>query len=276
MQNQLSSITAIVLGKLNEVAIRTLNKIREMDPNLAASLNPVIPSYDKLKWADLFKNVSICGDEEIPINKRGSGVKRLILLNFFRAEAERIADEIGNSGIIYAIEEPETSQHFKNQRILLSAFKQLSQNPNTQIILTTHSPIVVKTLDYGNIRLIVDTEDGKKVINVEPNMLAYKSLNEINYLAYEDISEEYHDELYGYLLYLDQLSAYNSGLETRKYIKEYKGKIIEQQVTLTDYIRHQIHHPENKNNILFTREELTTSISLMRSFLLKLKTTDDF
>lgn len=53
-----------------------------MDPAVANSLNPVIPTADKLKWADVFKAVSISGDEDIPINKRGSGVKRLVLLNF--------------------------------------------------------------------------------------------------------------------------------------------------------------------------------------------------
>lgn len=81
---------------------------------------------DKLKWSDVFKHVSISGDEEIPINKRGSGVKRLVLLNFFRAEAERRAEETRHTGIIYAIEEPETSQHNNHQRMLITALKELS------------------------------------------------------------------------------------------------------------------------------------------------------
>ena len=45
--------------------------------------------------------------ENIPINKRGSGVKRLILFKFFRAEAERRLQESNTTSIIYAIEEPE-------------------------------------------------------------------------------------------------------------------------------------------------------------------------
>tara|TARA_B100000809_G_scaffold178239_1_gene175824 strand:- start:8152 stop:8319 length:168 start_codon:yes stop_codon:yes gene_type:complete len=55
-----------------------------MNPEIANSLTPIIPSPESLKWIDFFKSVSITGDEDIPINKRGSGVKRLILLNFFR------------------------------------------------------------------------------------------------------------------------------------------------------------------------------------------------
>ena len=54
----------------------------------------------------------------VPVNKRGSGARRLILLSFFRAQAERAA---GGKEVIYAIEEPETSQHPDNQRALAEA-----------------------------------------------------------------------------------------------------------------------------------------------------------
>ena len=48
--------------------------------------------------------------------KRREWVKRMILLNFFRAEAERKRKIImKKSNIIYAIEEPETSQHQHDQ-----------------------------------------------------------------------------------------------------------------------------------------------------------------
>lgn len=55
-----------------------------MDSSLAQALSPKFKSPPK--WSFDF---SIDGDDGVPINKRGSGVKRLILLNFFRAEAER-------------------------------------------------------------------------------------------------------------------------------------------------------------------------------------------
>ena len=58
---------------------------------------------------------------------------------------------------------------------------------------------------------------------------------------------------------------------TRQYIREMrKGNKIElktEHKILTEYIRHQIHHPENKNNTLYTTEELQESISLMRKFI---------
>lgn len=82
LQEELAAIAMEVERKLEEVSSRTLEKLREMSPEVANSLNPVIPSASSLKWSDVFKKVSISGDEGIPVNKRGSGVKRLILLNF--------------------------------------------------------------------------------------------------------------------------------------------------------------------------------------------------
>jgi hypothetical protein len=238
-----------------------------MNPDVANSLNPVIPSAENLKWADVFKNVSISGDEDIPINKRGSGVKRLVLLNFFRAEAERRQTEKNVPNIIYAIEEPETSQHPEHQRILIDAFKSLSNNENTQIILTTHSPAIVKMLEFGQLRLL-KKENGKlNVIKIEKNELPYPSLNEVNFLAFGEADEEYHNELYGYIESEGKLNEYKNGKPTLKYKRERNRSIIEEDKMLSEFIRHQIHHPENKLNARFTFEQLQESISLMRDFI---------
>jgi predicted ATP-dependent endonuclease of OLD family len=87
IKRQLTSVAEIVKRRLDAVAASTLSKLREMNPSIASTLHPELPESDNLKWADVFKSVSITGDHEIPINKRGSGVKRLILVSFFRAEA---------------------------------------------------------------------------------------------------------------------------------------------------------------------------------------------
>lgn len=269
LQATLAEVATEVENKLKEVADRTLIKLREMDPAIAASLNPIIPSADSLKWQDVFKNVSISGDEDIPINKRGSGVKRLVLLNFFRAEAERRCQEQGNTGVIYAIEEPETSQHSDNQRILIEAFKTLASVANTQVILTTHSSYIVKQLQFTDLRLIKENEEGnKEILGVLPGQLQYPSLNEVNYIAFNEVTEEYHDELYSFIEFQGWKSSYIQGKPTRLYKRIGRNNsIIDEQKVLTEYIRHQIHHPENKNNPRYTTEELKQSIDLMRTFI---------
>lgn len=264
---KLDEISVAVQSQLSDVASRTLNKIQEMDPSIANSLNPVIPSSDSLKWTDVFKSVSISGDDNIPINKRGSGVKRLILLNFFRAEAEKRISE-GN-GIIYAIEEPETSQHNSNQKILVEALKSLSSANDSQVILTTHSSFLVKNLQFDNIRIVTtDENEEKSIIRIIEPILHYPSLNEVNYIAFGDITEEYHNELWSYIEFQQWKDRYNSGKPTRTYIRLLKdGSTRQEQKTLSEYIRHLIHHPENTNNIRYTRDELRQSIEMMRAFI---------
>jgi hypothetical protein len=282
LQQTLASVAKVVETKLKEVSGRTLEKLREMDPAVANSLNPVIPTADKLKWVDVFKAVSISGDEDIPINKRGSGVKRLVLLNFFRAEAERRAEEGDNTGIIYAIEEPETSQHTENQKKLIEAFKSLSQAGNVQVLLTTHSAFIVKHLDFTDIRLITqgDGSNQRVIKDVLPSQLKYPSLNEVNFIAFNEATEEYHDELYGFIDFQGWREEYKEEYKRDKLCRPYKqigrnGEIRETKKILTEYIRHQIHHPENTHNDKYTEEELLDSINMMRKFISRKQTEEN-
>lgn len=268
LRQKLNEVAATVVDKLCDVSNRTLAKLQEMNPDIADTLTPVIPPVESLKWADVFKNVSIAGDESIPINKRGSGTKRLILLNFFRAEVERRQSEANNTSVIYAIEEPETSQHYGNQRKLIHALQSLAQAVNTQIIITTHSATIVKELGFENIRIIRMDQAHKVVEHTLPNQLPYPSLNEVNYLAFGEISEEYHNELYGYLEAQGLFNAYTQGKTLVQYNQILRdGTVRPTQKTMTEYIRHQIHHPENTQNPHFSEQDLQASISAMRLFI---------
>lgn len=269
LKAKFDEIAIEVKSKLQDVATRTLAKIQEMNPEIANSLNPVIPATDSLKWTDIFKNVSIAGDENIPINKRGSGVKRLILLNFFRAEAERRKTEENISSIIYAIEEPETSQHTEHQKKLIKAFLELSNTANTQVIITTHSTTLVKELEFQHLRLVKYNSTAKTIERVLPNSLPYPSLNEVNFLAFSEITEEYHNELYGYIELESEMGNFRNGKTTMPYkrLKKDGVTITVENIILTDYIRHQIHHPENTNNTRYTFQQLSDSVDLMRNFI---------
>jgi predicted ATP-dependent endonuclease of OLD family len=274
LKMRFTEIAAEVEKKLKEVSNRTLEKLKEMNPEVANSLNPIIPTAESLKWTDVFKNVSIAGDDDIPINKRGSGVKRLILLNFFRAEAERRKTIENVPSVVYAIEEPETSQHTDHQRKLISAFLTLAATDNTQVIITTHSPILVKELDFENLRLIKSTNKGKTIQTILPHTLPYPSLNEVNYLAFSETTEEYHNELYGFIVFEGKIEDYKIGKDQIDYIKvENNCRKKTMRISKTEKIRHQIHHPENKENIKYTDTELAESINAMRTFISAAATT---
>jgi putative ATP-dependent endonuclease of OLD family len=162
VEDELNRIKEFVHSQVMEVATRTLDKLRLMDPTLANELAPHFKTEPK--WDSLFK-LSLTSDDQIPINKRGSGVRRLILLNFFRAEAERKQVESGSPGIIYAIEEPETAQHPNNQKMLVEALTQLSLTDNCQVIVTTHVPGLAGLLDVKSLRYIETLPDGRRHIS---------------------------------------------------------------------------------------------------------------
>jgi predicted ATP-dependent endonuclease of OLD family len=266
IQASLDLVAATVKGRLEEVANRTLEKLRELSPNVANTLAPKLPAADSLKWPDVFKSVSIAGDDDIPINKRGSGVKRLVLISFFRAEAERRLSLENLPNVVYAIEEPETSQHPDHQRSLADALIALASAPSTQVIFTTHSPEIVKRLTFDDI-LLVTPNPAERITGIKQHELPYPSLNEVNYVAFGESTPEYHNELYGHIEEQQLMSSYLSGKPIRSYCRLRSGSLITENKTLSEYIRHQIHHPENKNNAQFTPSELSQSIEDMRLFL---------
>jgi len=163
VETELLKIKEHVEKEVEKIADATVEKLREMDPSVAQTLNPVITTK---KWESLF-HTSITGDEGIPLNKRGSGVKRLVLLNFFRAKAEKDARNRNTSSIIYAIEEPETSQHPHNQRLLLSALRELAIDPDRQVILTTHTPMLARYLPSDSLRFLQKDNAGNRIMMVE-------------------------------------------------------------------------------------------------------------
>lgn len=156
LQSKLEEVHEKVKRAITEIANETINKLQEMNPEIAQELKPIVPEP---KWESVFKGITISSDEGIPLNKRGSGVRRLILLNFFRAEAEKKKEERNVPNIIYAFEEPETSQHPDHQHKLIDAFLSLSERDDTQIILTTHSPGIAGLLPIENLRFLYKQND---------------------------------------------------------------------------------------------------------------------
>ena len=153
LKDEIQGIHDAVERKVIERTKLTLDKLSEMDADLAASLTPKFKKKPTLTW-----DFSIEGDDDIPINKRGSGVRRLILLNFFRSEAERKIEESTSPSVIYAFEEPETSQHPSNQEMLIRSLIEIGHKDNHQVLVTTHVPALAGLLpDEGLI--FIDSDD---------------------------------------------------------------------------------------------------------------------
>ena len=149
VQAELEVIKNRVKERALDVAARTIGKLADFDETLASQLTPDFKADPK--WDTLFK-LTLSGDDDIPVNKRGSGVRRLVLFSFFRAEAERLRVSHEKANIIYAIEEPETAQHPNNQRKILEALQEISIADGCQVMITTHVPALASLVPIESVR----------------------------------------------------------------------------------------------------------------------------
>lgn len=169
IREQLDDIYDKIVSESQKLANQTIEKLAEMNSEIAEELNA---EFEQPAWDKIFK-FKLDSDDGIAVNKRGSGVRRLILLNFFRAEAERRSQERNVPNVIYAFEEPETSQHPEHQEMLIKSLLELSKSGVNQIILTTHSPSIAQLLPIETLRLIQKNEQSPSIRSFieEPEIL---------------------------------------------------------------------------------------------------------
>jgi putative ATP-dependent endonuclease of the OLD family len=169
VQAELDAVKEKVKARTLDVAKRTITKLADFDSTLSSQLNPNFKSDPK--WDGLFK-LSLTGDDEIPINKRGSGVRRLVLFSFFRAEAERLREEHKKGNMIYAVEEPETAQHPDNQRKVIEALQAIAEADGCQVMLTTHVPALASLLPINSIRYVCSHDlNGREVCIADDDVI---------------------------------------------------------------------------------------------------------
>lgn len=205
----------------------------------------------------------------------GSGVEivlTLLLLRSISAESK--------GGIVYLIDEPELHLHPAAQQKLAELL--LSESSQKQIVISTHSPYLIRSFMDSAINKIILKRDTIGEIVIEcANSQGTKlfpwspSWGEVNYNAFGMATVEFHNELYGYLqekhsLYSEaQVEVYleSQGIgKSKQWVRERNGVAQSpQDISLCTYVRNAIHHPENRNNDCFTDIELSESIEKLIS-----------
>ena len=160
LEKELSVVEDHIKSQVSETTMRAVERLKRDYPKIAKDL---VPEFKNPEWFKAFNIDLLRSEDRIPLNKRGSGVRRLVVLAFFQAEAERKRQEKNEEEgkdsvpVVYAIEEPETSQHPEFQRSIIEALKTLSETGD-QVILTTHVPGLAELLPISSIRFIEHNE----------------------------------------------------------------------------------------------------------------------
>jgi predicted ATP-dependent endonuclease of OLD family len=135
---------------------KIIDKLRKYLPQLTEI--KIKPIFDPKPIPVDIKPILLEGDKEIPINKKGDGTKRRItmaLLELKKSEKDKIPT-------LYVFDEPDTHLHVRAQRDLLRIIKDFSKD-GRQIIITTHSPFIMNSVEARKIRLL-SLENGETKI----------------------------------------------------------------------------------------------------------------
>jgi hypothetical protein len=237
--------------------------------------------FDELKIDSFFKSASIFIDDgvDIPMSEKGNGMQRSVALALLQVYAEELAhdEEQGQTKPFYLfIDEPEICLHPKGQTKLFEALLEISKTK--QVFLTTHSPYFLVTPHLNNVGLFIFRKDG--ISNTVEDASLEKifpwspTWGEINFKAYKLPTVELHNELYGRLQ--DKNGKFSErdfeqwinaqGIQFSKYWTRVNSDGTVRQpypVSLQTFIRNHIHHPENRQNTLYTEDELKQSIEEM-------------
>ena len=237
--------------------------------------------FDELKIDSFFKSASIFIDDgvDIPMSEKGNGMQRSVALALLQVYAEELAhdEEQGQTKPFYLfIDEPEICLHPKGQTKLFEALLEISKTK--QVFLTTHSPYFLVTPHLNNVGLFIFRKDG--ISNTVEDASLEKifpwspTWGEINFKAYKLPTVELHNELYGRLQ--DKNGKFSErdfeqwinaqGIQFSKYWTRVNSDGTVRQpypVSLQTFISNHIHHPENRQNTLYTEDELKQSIEEM-------------
>lgn len=112
------------------------------------------------------------GDFEGALSRFGHGLQRSYLLALLQELAS--LDATGSPTLVLGCEEPELYQHPPQARHLAAVLQELSEG-NSQIIVSTHSPLFVSGEGFEDVRLIRKDDTGK--------------YSTASYMSYADISQ---------------------------------------------------------------------------------------
>ena len=162
---------------------------------------------------------------------------------------------------ILLIDEPEVHLHPPAQMNLLNELIEITSNKrNNLVFFATHSNYLIDKKNLDRCYQVIKQDNHKTILNkIAKTTSTYA---EVNYEVFNIPTTDYHNELYGYLEDVDRTKL-DSLVKDKKWKNASRGGA-EEDVSLSRYIRHSIHHPENDLNRMYTDKQLVKSIEILR------------
>ena len=223
-------------------------------------------------------------NHEIEISALSSGEKQIVFRGAFLLQNQK-----SSKGCCILIDEPEISLHPMWQGKIFDYYRNLfideTEDQTSQIFTATHSQYVLNSaLSHSANTLILLLKNSLGNLEIShiqaPLVLPSLTSAEINYVAFDLISNDYHIELYGYLqnkiayarggeectvkecdTYITQQVEYDATIHRKPSNHTSRNGHVTSYDTLSTYIRNAIDHPESDRK--FTEMELRTSIELL-------------
>jgi predicted ATP-dependent endonuclease of OLD family len=199
-------------------------------------------------------------------NQRSDGFRQFISF-LLTISAENKTNQLQNT--ILLLDEPETHLHPKAQSLLMDDLINITLGGNNNIALfATHSNYMIDKDHLDRNNKIFKSKKKTHLSKFDSKLSTFSS---VNYEVFGICSTDYHNELYGRA---QELSRFDKGTDFDNFIQEkLKNGLLKKgykptkgnpyDCSLSTYIRHQIHHPENTQNVRFTELELKQSIELL-------------
>jgi len=188
--------------------------------------------------------------------QRSDGFRQFVSF-LLTVSAQSSTGKLSNSLLL--LDEPETHIHPQGQENLRDELIKITKgNSNNICIFATHSNYMIdKTHLDRCYRLVKEGNNKTKLTPIDGTNSSY---SEVNYIVFDVPTNDYHNELYGFLE-AEKKSKLNALPKDKIWKNEKTGK--DENVSLATYIRHSIHHPENDKNKPFTNGELIKSIGML-------------
>lgn len=132
--------------KIVEKSLEAEERIKDIYKQISLFTQILSDFIDNKKFSVTSSGLEVFSDNPIDLYRLSSGEKQLIIL-FLEALLQR------QESYIFLADEPELSLHISWQRNIISAIKNI--NPNSQIIVATHSPEIAGNFSES----IIDMED---------------------------------------------------------------------------------------------------------------------